>query len=250
VKGFKRASLLLMAAPESGKTTIVSAADAKHVCRVGVITGRSIMKEVSSHPDTEYLLFNDLSAIRAMSQPAVNLLIVILNQYTQDERGLVAFAGKETEFIDRCIGIIACLPFSTFKDQRNRWKEMGFMSRMLPFCYQYGHELIAEIKDSIETGEHAPRVQPARKMPKARRVKRGISVSMSAAFTKETRRLSDAKATDLGQLGIRLLQNYHVLVRAHALLFKRRAVNRHDMEFLREVDKFISTTECAPLADA
>lgn len=247
IKGQKRVSLLLTAAPESGKTTITAAADAKHVCRVAVITGRSILREVKEHPVTEFLLFNDLTAIRAMSPQAVNLLIVLLNQLTQDERGLVAFAGKDTEQITRPLGIIACLPFTTFVDHRARWKELGFVSRMIPFAYQYPNELVAEIKDSIDAGSHATTRQPKRKMPRAMR--RQVTITVTPALVRKIRHLADARSLELRQLGIRLLQNYHALIRAHALLHNRHRVTDQDWKFLRAVDRFVSITKCQPLND-
>ena len=244
IKGHRRCSLLMLAAPESGKTTITSAASAKHVERVAVISGRSVLKAVNGSEETEFLLFNDLSAIRAMSAPAVNLLVTILNQLTQDERGIVSFAGKEVEEIKRPVGIIGCIPFQTFTDHRARWKELGFISRMVPFAYRYDDELVAEIKDSIDAGAHSSRVKAAKKMPKS---SREVTITMSDPLTKELRRIADAKAATLGQLGIRLLQNYHVLVRSHALLHGRRAVTRDDLAFIRQVNAFVSVTECKPL---
>lgn len=245
VKGYKRNSLLIMAAPESGKTTIASASDCTHVRRVAVMSGRSVIKEVNDHPATEYLLFNDLSAVRAMSASAVTLLVTILNQYTQGEYGVVAFAGQQTEEIKRTIGIIGCIPFKTFTDHRAKWKEFGFISRMIPFAYAYGDELVAEIKDAMDDGTHLSHAKPLRKMPKPQR--RPVLVKMSRPQIKELRRLADARATQLGQLGIRLLQNYHCLVRSHALLFKRTEVSREDMIFLRAVDSFVSITKCTAL---
>lgn len=246
IKGHKRVSLLMMAAPESGKTTITNAATAKHVCRVALITGRSILREVTEHPATEFLLFNDLTAVRAMSAAAVNLLIVLLNQLTQDEHGMVAFAGKEVEHITRSIGIIACIPFATFTDHRARWRELGFISRMIPFSYTYSSELIAEIKDTIDTGDHTARRQPDKKMPRVG--KATTMVFCGAKHTRSVRHIADARAIELKQLGIRLLQNYHCLVRAHAVLMGRHKVTDDDLRFLRAVDKYVSIAKCETLS--
>jgi len=245
VKGFPRASLLMLAAPESGKTTIATAANCPHVRPIAIMSGRSILREVNHTPATEFLLFNDLTMIRALSQSASNLLIGMLNQLTQDERGAVAFAGKEVEEIKREVGIIGCLTFRTFIDHRARWKEMGFISRMIPFAYQYGHELIAEIKDAIDTGTHSAKKRPGACMPRARQ--QPITIDMSPELIKSMRRLSDARAADLGQLGIRLLRNYHVLIRAHALRDGRSYVTQDDLRFLRAVDSYVSITACKPL---
>lgn len=249
VKGQNRCSLLMLAAPESGKTTILNAANAHHVCRIAVISGRSILREVKEKQHTEFLLFNDLSAVRAMSASAVGLLVLILNHYVMGETGLVAFAGKETEEITRPCGVLACLPFKTFVDHRSRWREMGFISRMIPFAYHYDKELIAKIKDTIDDGNHKQHAKPSRVMPKSRAARKPVAIEMSAQFTREVRHLADARAESLEQLGIRLLQNYHSLIRAHALLFKRSAVNRDDMIFLRHVDHFVSITKCEALVE-
>lgn len=246
IKNHDRVSLLLIAAPESGKTTIVSSAHAKHVCRVALLTGRSVLRELKDHPATEFLFFNDLTSIRAMSTHAVNLLIVLLNQLTQDERGIVGFAGKEVETIQRAVGIIACITFSTFTDHRARWKELGFVSRMIPFAYSYPAELVAEIKDTIDAGTHAANKRPQKAMPKPG--KQMIAIACAERHTRRIRHLADARAHDLKQLGIRLLRNYHSVTRAHALLSGRLSVNDDDIKFLRAVDAFVSITHCQPLA--
>jgi hypothetical protein len=245
IRGHKRVSLLILAAPESGKTTITNAATAKHICRVAVITGRSIIKQMKDQPDTEFLLFNDLSAIRAMSHTAVNLLIVLLNQLTQDEQGIVAFAGRDVDYIKRPIGIMGCLPFETFVDHRASWKELGFVSRMLPFAYAYPADLVAEIKDAIDENTITTKRLPFRKMPRTGR--RVIAIHCGQKYIRRVRALADARSAELKQLGIRLLQNYHCLIRAHALLFARNRVTDEDLKFLRTVDHYISITRCEPL---
>lgn len=241
VKGHRRVGLLLLAAPESGKTTIVKAATAAHVCPIAIMSGRSVLKELKEHTQTEFLLFNDLTAIRAMSRPAVNLLILLLNQLTQDEHGAVAFAGKDVEHITRPVGLIACLPFTTFTDHRARWREMGFVSRMVPFAYHYPDELVARIKDAIDDGRptgdphHLPRRTPR-------------TIRIPPALTRIVRHLADARANALGQLGIRLLQHYHTLVRAHALLGNHTTVTVTDLVFLRAIDRYVSIDHCEPLS--
>jgi len=246
IKGYKRCSLLMLAGPESGKTTIASASQCRHVQPVAIMSGLSVVREAKDHPETEFLLFNDLTAIRAMSHAAVGLLILMLNQITQDERGVVAFAGKESQKIERPLGIIGCLTFKTFSDHRAKWKEIGFISRMIPFAYAYDAELIAEIKDAIDDGHHVKRAKANEKMP-ARTNAKPIHVNVRSEHTKIIRRLSDIRALSLGQHGIRLLQNYHALIRAHALLKQRREVTAEDIQFLRAVDSFVSITTCKSL---
>ena len=248
IKDGDRVSLLLLADPENGKTTVAASAKCDHVEFVSVITGRSILKAIKEKPSLEYLIFNDLSCIRALSQTASNLLIVLLNQITRGEKGSVAFAGGPPEQIEREIGIVGCLPMTIFSDHRSRWKEIGFVSRMLPFAYGYSETLIMEIKDSID-------YRPAQRKNEYDKLSRRISkikkiqipIRIKSNHVSFVRKLADERASELGQMGIRLLKNYHTLVKAHALLFQRKIVNESDLRFLMDVDSFISLNACKQL---
>jgi hypothetical protein len=242
VTGCDRIGLLLLAAPESGKTTIATAAECEHVKRVVVITARSVMQMIQE-PGIEFLLFNDLAVVRSLSKSTTALLINTLNQVTQGETGEARFAGQVVYKIDRQLGIIACMPFKVFVDRRSHWRDMGFVSRMLPFCYSYDAELIVDIKDGIDKGKRfAPSRLPAA-IPEAR------SIKIDSHQTRNIRAIADARAVKLDQIGIRLLKNYHTLVRAHALRHGRTKVAADDLEFLRAVDHYISVDECKPLTN-
>lgn len=240
VTGRDRIGLLLLAAPESGKTTIATAAECVHVKRVVVVTARSVMQMVEE-PGIEFLLFNDLAVVRSLSKSTTALLINTLNQVTQGETGEARFAGQTIYKLERQLGIIACMPFKVFVDRRSHWRDMGFVSRMLPFAYEYDAELIVGIKDGIDKGK---RFEPSR-LPAAIPAARSIAINSSQ--TRNIRAIADARAVKLGQIGIRLLKNYHSLVRSHALRHGRKKVTNDDLDFLREVDKYVSVDECRPL---
>jgi hypothetical protein len=241
VKDRERLGLLLLAAPENGKTTIATAAECDHVRKIAVITARSVM-QLTGEKDVEFMLFNDLSVIKALSKAAVALLTNTLNQVTQGETGDAMFAGQTSVSIQRQLGMIGCMPFKVFSDRRSHWHEQGFISRMIPFAYSYNAELVATIKDSIDNGGAKPKPQPMPKIPE-----KSIAVRISEKHTKSVRALADAKAIELGQVGIRLLNHYHTLVRAHAIRHGRNVVNDADLEFLRAVDGYVSIKACRPL---
>jgi len=241
VEGRDRLGLLLLAAPENGKTTIATAAECEHVKRIAVITARSVM-QLTGQKGVEFLLFNDLSVVKALSKATTALLINTLNQVTQGETGEAMFAGQTTFKIERQLGIIGCLPFKVFTDRRAHWHQQGFISRMLPFAYSYDAELVATIKDGVDSGRSkvAPKAMPDF-------VDEPVTIKVNAKDTRSIRALADAKSRELDQVGIRMLKHYHTLVRAHALRHHRRVVIAADMEFLRAVDRYISITECKPL---
>jgi len=242
VSGRDRIGLLLLAAPESGKTTIATAAECSHVKRVVVVTARSVMQMVQEK-EVEFLLFNDLAVVRSLSKATTALLINTLNQVTQGETGEARFAGKDIYKLERQIGLIACMPFKVFVDRRAHWKDMGFVSRMLPFAYEYDAELIVGIKDGIDKGKKFEASRLPATLPEERKIE------ITSHQTRAVRALSDARAHSLGQIGIRLLKTYHTLVRAHALRHGRKLVTAEDMEFLREVDSFVSIDTCKPLGN-
>lgn len=248
IKGNDRVSLLLLAAPENGKTTIAASARNDTASFIAVISGRSVLKEIKEKPTLEYFVFNDMSCIRALSDTATNLLITLLNQITRGEKGSVSFAGGQVEQIEREIGIIGCMPMSVFTDHRAKWKELGFVSRMLPFAYSYSESLTAEIKDAIDAQKVMNGQAYGKLHTRLKRVKKNpIFVSMKETDTLLLRSLADERASQLGQIGIRLLKNYHSLIRAHALLMGRRCVNQDDMKFIWDVDKFVSISACSEL---
>jgi hypothetical protein len=244
VEGHSRISCLLLASPESGKTTIANKSTlSKHVVPVVFMTGKSVIREVKENPRLEFMLFNDLTVIRAMSSTASNFLVTTLNQFTQNERGKVGFAGKKTAGIERPIGIIGCMPFKTFSDKRSSWREFGFISRMLIFSYAYADEIVARIKDSIDDGSHVKK-KTAEPLPK---ITKKIDVKTTEHIIRQVRNIADSKSKELGQLGIRILANYHCLVKAHALLMGRTTVTADDIAFLRAVDRHVSVKECPTL---
>ena len=114
---------------------------------------------------------------------------------------------------------------------------------MLPFAYSYNAELVATIKDGIDAGNGKPKPKPMPKTPE-----KSVNIRMGEKHTKSVRALSDAKAAVLKQVGIRLLNHYHTLVRAHALRHGRIVVDDSDIEFLRAVDSYISISDCKPLS--
>lgn len=239
-----RVGLLLLAAPESGKTTIACAARSKHVHPVSVITARSVLAELANK-DTEFFLFNDMAAIRSLSKQTSALLIVILNQIVNGETGIASFAGQTQYKIERPIGIIGCMPFKLFADKRSAWREMGFVSRMLTFSYSYGPDIVAKIKNGIDLDRM--KKAHARPMPAVNQQTPVHVTIHRKSDTRLVRTLADKRAEELGQVGIRMLHHYHTLVRAHALKHGRVKVNDDDMEFLTAVDQYVSITECRPL---
>lgn len=251
VKGADPVSLLLIAAPESGKTSVVLERPCKAIEAFGDITGKGIHQVLLAKKDITHIVINDMVAVVSHRQSVNRYTISQLNSLT--EEGIKAIAGPFglQEFTGGKKGVIASLTLELAKDSRCWWNKVGFSSRMLPFCYYYPEDLIVKIKASID--EKSTNPQPAngskRKTPEFKIPALPIQVVYPEHIAKEVRRLADFRAKVLREVGMRRLKQYHALSQAHALfrMKKKPRVSDADIEFLKRVEPYVSYDTPQPL---
>jgi hypothetical protein len=253
VKGIAPVSLLLIAAPESGKTSVVLERGCKSIEAYADITGRGIHTVIKSNPDLTHIVINDLVACLSHKQSVNRYTIAQLNAITEEGITHIATPGGIEKFEDGKRGIIASLTYSLVKDARHWWNKIGFTSRMLPFCYMYPADLIVQIKSDIDLHQQSGNngsAPPPYKKPKDFIVpKNTIAVEYPASHVKEIRRIADVRAVILREQGMRRLKQYHALAQAHALWRKRNSptVTEKDVEFIARIDKYVSYDEAQAL---
>jgi len=229
-------SLVLIADPESGKTSITEAAGAKRVVRVTVTTGIGFVRELDRNKNARILIINDLSVLKGLNSRAAYMLIQIMNGFT--EEGIHALAmprGKKIDLRGRRGVLIACITTDSFKSSKRDWFSYGFLSRSIPFCYSYSNELCVKIKNGID---HDDPVTLARPHPVTEGA--GTAIEVSDKMGTLVRKIADRRAKVLEEKGIRLLYNYRQLVRSHALLRNRTTVIKEDIRFLYRVDQYVN----------
>ena len=253
VKGINPVSLLLIAAPESGKTSVVLERACKSIEAYADITGRGIHAVIKANPELTHIVINDLVACLSHKQSVNRYTIAQLNAITEEGITSIASPGGIEKFEDGKRGIIASLTYELVKDARHWWNKIGFTSRMLPFCYMYPADLIVQIKSDIDLHQQYGNngaSPPTTKKPKDFPVpKNTISVEYPAEFVKDIRRIADVRAIILREQGMRRLKQYHALAQAHALWRKRASpiVTEKDVEFMSKIDKYVSYEEAQPL---
>jgi hypothetical protein len=228
-------SLMLIAAPESGKTSVV-AKDCKSTISFSDVTGRGLTEATKSHPEVSHFIILDMVAIMSHRQTVNNYTIAILNALTEEGLGTIAYPGSVEKFPNGKRGVIACLTRSLAKDGRSWWNKTGFATRMLPLCFDHSPALSIQIKQSITSGFSRPD-EPAFKVPDA-----SVNVTLQKDEATQIQLLADMKAIEFQEKGYRRLKQFRALAKGHALLrsWRRPIVCKADLDFLRNIMPFIS----------
>lgn len=237
-------SLVLIADPESGKTSVTEAAGTKNrIVRITVTTGIGIVRELDRNAKARVIVVNDLSMLKGLNSRAAYMLIQIFNGFT--EEGLHAIAmprGKKINLKSRKGVLILCITTESFAHSRRDWFSYGFLSRCIPFCYEYSSDLCVRIKNGIDTDD-----RETMKRPEPMQEEKAHPVSIPKPERIDIRKIADRRGSILAEKGLRLLKNYRNLCRAHALLKHRSAVDTSDVDFLYRVDQYVHYTESRTL---
>lgn len=246
VDKFDPISVLLVAGPETGKSTISS--NTAKVPIMAMVTGVGLRKWIKENPETHTIVLNDMSFLNGLGSRTVILLNSLLNQYmTDSSKAMTTAMPKETETTTpgRCINLIGCIPSQIFRKYRKSWKEDGFQSRLLLFNYDYPEKLTIEIKNGVDAGKMhnmRERAQTEVAVPD-----KAITVQCSDKIQSMVRELSDRRAElILKEKGIRLLSHYNSLIRSRTLLrIQSRkhlpaVVSMDDLDFLVQIDQHVN----------
>jgi len=232
-------SLMLIAAPESGKTSVVTDPDMEERVVCSDATGGGICEELMTHPKLHHIIISDMVAVMAHKETTNKRTWSILNGLTDEGLQKIALPGRAAyDFQGRTAGIICCIPLEMVTDGRLWWQKSGFSSRFLPFCYEYSKQLLLNIKkDVIISGAYENRTNGTKPFilpEKAQTVKIDNATSLKIQI------LADQTARSLSEKGLRRGKQFRSLARGHALYSKRKSVNEIDLAFLSRIHPFIS----------
>lgn len=228
-------SLLLIAAPESGKTSMVTH-DCESTLSFTDITSKGVQDTIKGNPKVSHLIILDMVAIMSHRETTNHLTMSMLNAMTEEGVGAIATPGGTEKFPIGKRGLIACLTHDMASDGRNWWNKTGFATRMLPICFDHSAQLILKIKDCITYGTTIER-------PKGRAIKlpdEPVTVLLPRKFAEEIRVLADLKSAQFKEKGYRRLKQFKSLAKGHALLQGRRVVTLADIKFTRALMPYIS----------
>lgn len=244
-------SILLIAAPESGKTSIALEKPCKAVMAFTDVTGRGLMEICRLNGDVTHIIINDLVPVMSHRSSVNQYTISVINSMTEEGIQAVAYPKGIEKYDAGKRAIIACLTLDLANDGRAWWNRIGLASRLLPFSFDHPPALQIRIKKLIQDDKRNGHGSAKLEAQKELFVPDGkILVTVPDKLKPEILKLSDFKAKQLGDpKGYRRLKQFTALAKAHALRrsWKLKEVGQEDIEFLHRIDPYISYTECKPL---
>lgn len=259
----KPVSLLIIASPESGKTTAakqanVSVKSDRHGEELAVVltdaTGDGLLKIVKEHPKATHIIFNDLSIVTGHKSQVINHLFTVISALTEEgvvktaDPGGIHLYGKEG-----LKGVIACITPELVRDKRMVWNRTGLTTRMLPFFYEQGlnirlkaEKYHADLKDYSSSSHEKPLHLPKHKMHvtvSTSRKEQILELAKDAA-KKLSREGKSKNNPHYKELGYRRITQFMSLAKANSLLTHpgehEPRVHRKNIEFLRKLSRFVS----------
>lgn len=263
IKDDKPVSLMLIAPPESAKTSILRGFDCYQALETSdlspkVITDKIVprLRDYSIH----HIILPDMVKILAHKTPTVNATIGFFNAMMEEGILRNMFFGQEFEFDKpRVCGILTSVTEDFFKQACRRWNEMGFITRFLIVSYKYSNETVSEIHKRIQENVSYNEIKEL--VGKSRRsYDRKFSIGMpdeissylsiqaqeiakrEHGYTYYTRvQGGNWKKFNINILGFRLHKQLRQLARAEALrrTIKKPEVTWPDIEELKQLLDFI-----------
>lgn len=232
-------SVVLIATPETGKTSIVLERPSETVLTVTKTTAMGLEFLLQNNPRATHLLLSDMTYIGALSSKTAKSLFEMLKPMVEEGLGTIADPGGIRQMKGRQMGLIGCITPSAARDHRSWWWTHGLASRLVPFNYDYSLALTIRIKSAIDGGQWTG-WKPGRSL---RMPELPVRVLLEKKETKQIRALADKKAIQFKERGIRLLLQFRSLAKAHAVLrsgkWKNVRVTGEDVHFLNRIYPYV-----------
>jgi len=245
VKNASPVSLVLLAKPECGKTSIVCERSFKTALTLSDCTGRGLVELCKYHPEVSHFIINDLIPIFSHKNTVSSYTLAILNSMTEEGIQAMAWPGKVETFEHGKRAVIACCTLEVMNDKRRAWWKTGLASRLLPFAFDHSQNLEVKIKQMIDTEVVVDEKLTALRVPDI-----PVTVEIAPKMTELIRKLADRRSKLLQDpKGYRRLKQYRTMTKAHALTrtWKQATVTEQDVQFLADMDAYVSYTEAKPL---
>lgn len=230
-------SLILLATPESGKTSIVNSFNAKNIGIFTDLTGKGLLDALESHSEMSHIVLNDLTVTSAHSKKTSAYFFAILGAATEEGIKSIGDPSGNTNYNLRR-GAIVCTTIEFIADKRRLWITNGLSSRFLPFCYRHSEALQAKVLRSIKPQNSDGEIH----IPEIRVPDSLINVTISDNMIFECERMALIMAGQNKEMGYRRKKQFMSLVMARALRreWKNPKVQDKDIQWLSSIQEFLS----------
>jgi len=159
VKKTSPVSTLIVAPPERDKSNTVIKFRGKTILTLNDLTAYGLMKEiqkriVNGRCELGHLIIPDLTRLTARSRTVRKELVTTLQiLMAEGMKGIHTF-NINVDFKEPLkMGLIACITRRDLNDHRTVWSKIGFLSRFIPFSFDYDEQLKISILRFINKDE-------------------------------------------------------------------------------------------------
>lgn len=239
IDGYRPISLLLIAKPESGKTTTIHRfATLPFVYYTEEITVKVLVEKVlrkAENKEIRFILIPDLlNCVKKQTYTREPLIQTLKSLVDEGVKNIETFHKQFTYKTFVKCGLITAITRSEFYARQARYslysdlKRYGFLSRMIPFSYEYPIDKIVKIFEYVMSGKTETNAKVI--IPKIRRFKTERFYEPNPELFSKLREISRGLASYMDAYGIRTQKNLQKLCYANALLNKRDYVSKEDVE--------------------
>jgi len=236
-------NLILIAKPESGKTSAMSTFKRiKGTYMTNNLTQAVIVSKILpmiEHKGLKHLIIPDiLNCIQKDRRTQQGFVNMIKSLIEEGITSLDTFHMRTSKVYDppvRC-GLITAITTDSFKGHYNEktqrfesgvkhyWKRIGLASRFVPFTYEYEISKILKIFESIRKEEHR---NPMSKQAIKRKM---ADIKGNPRLLQQLELLSQRIGMKVGGYGIRTMKSLMALTKANAMLNVRTEVAKRDIK--------------------
>lgn len=225
VAGERPSSVILVAPPGAGKTSLLEKFQGETGIFVSDLTSRELSTLLKDHPKATHILLGDMLTLFGHKSSVVRLTCRMLSGLTGESLKTDSFTGQSTD--NRQLGLITAIPPD---DLRKRSVEIqlqsgGFATRFLILRYDYTAATIRRIHDFIRGDRYTrEKIEPFIIDP----VK--LPVAINPTISRQVQDLALALKSD--SLGTRIHHHLRTLVKAHARRRRSQQVESRDFAAL------------------
>lgn len=242
LKNERPISVILLADPECGKTSILYSFNYKKYKNIMKITKprASVLEELmkQSKDGLNYIIVPDLIRMTYSGKSTSQNLVSFLNSAI--EEGVTEISTYEgghaniTTFDKpKFLGLATALTRTSMNDRRKGWHKIGFFSRFLPVSYSYTLEQQKHIRKNIYDGELFDDLELLN-IGKAKNIQ--CNGKFPAMFEEDIIKL----AKEEGLYGFRYARQFRIILMSSALIKGRNKVTMTDVKILKKLLKHIN----------
>lgn len=240
VKHEEPISLMIVGNPESAKTKmILKYSKNKGIKVLTDATAYGIRMEVMPYVrrgEIKHLIIPDFLKPVNKNPASVADFVSIMNALIEEGVGNISTFNQKMEDGDdelaKC-GLITSITSDLMKDKRryNKWKHMGFISRMIPISYSYTKETVEEILGYIKRQDYKNENESIMLDLPKRKEDVKLSEKYSGYIINKVQFIAEAQE----KYGFRMARQFNTLLKASALKDGRHKVEKKDVLKVRDL---------------